>query len=200
MWQQMWERTGNPTALGNLACTQLLYTHEYALSEKHFQQAYEVLLGKAKASWTSLAITRGSLGTALLELGKLDEAEPLLVEALRGYRSYLDEQSFNTLKSCDNQNHQRHVIWFSNALTTLLRKAGRHAEAWATFGGTIADSRECLGPQHAHTLEAEAVGAMLTRDSRDEAAGTERLRQVVKRMREFLGSHHPFTLRFEECQ
>ena len=125
--------------------------------------------------------TAGSLGKVLLAQGKLAEAEPLLVEAVAWYRK--------------NQG------WggpYNSSLVELRREQGRLDEAEQELGTLVADARNQWGAQHPLTLEAEAVAARLRHAQPDgAAAGTAALRDVVKRMGEFLGAAHQYTVKWQ---
>ena len=71
-------------------------------------------------------------------------------------------------------------------------------EAEQELGTLVADMREGYGPQDPDTLEAEAVAARLRHAQPDgAAAGAAELRDVVVRMREFLGAAHHYTVRWQ---
>ena len=121
----------------------------------------------------------------LLEQGKLDEAEPLCVEAAAWAR--------------ENKG-PRHVftVVFVSTLVELRRQQGRLAEAEQELGSLVADARAGLGPQHQSTLIAEAVAARLRHAQPDgAAAGAAELRVVVERMGEFLGAAHQDTVKWQ---
>ena len=61
----------------------------------------------------------------------------------------------------------------------------------------MADARAGLGPQHRHTLVAEAVAARLQHaQPGGAAAGAAELRGVVEKMGEFLGVAHQETVKW----
>ena len=62
----------------------------------------------------------------------------------------------------------------------------------------MADMREVFGPQDPTTLEAEAVATRLKHaQPNGAAAGAAELRDVVERMREFLGAAHQYTAKWQ---
>ena len=62
----------------------------------------------------------------------------------------------------------------------------------------MADARRIWGPQDLDTLEAAAVTARLRHAQPDGAiAGAAELRDVVERMREFLGAAHQYTVKWQ---
>ena len=87
--------------------------------------------------------TAGNFGEVLLAQGKLAEAELLLVEAVAWFRK-------NDI-----------VSPFFASLVELLREQGRLEKAEQELGTLVADMRTFFGPEHASTLEAEAVAARL---------------------------------------
>ena len=83
-------------------------------------------------------------------------------------------------------------------LVELRREQGRLDEAEQELGTLVADMRRHMGPQHPSTLEAEAVAARLKHAQPDgAAAGAAELRDVVGRMREFLGAAHQLTVKWQ---
>ena len=124
----------------------------------------------------------GNLGAVLLAQGKLAEAEPLLVEAVAWHRKTRNGRGGA----------------FNGALVELRREQGRLDDAEQELGTLVADARKRWGPQHQDTLEAEAVAARLRHAQPDgAAAGTAALRDVVKRMGEFLGAAHQYTVMWQ---
>ena len=114
-----------------------------------------------------------NLGQVLLAQGRLEEAEPLLVEAVAWFRP-----------------KGAHPPLFCS-LVELRREQGRLAEAEEELGSLVADMRRLQGPQHQLTLLAEATAARLKHaQPGGAAAGQAELRAVVERMGEFLGAAH----------
>lgn len=124
----------------------------------------------------------GNLGMVLQEQGKLDEAEPLCVEA-----------------AAWNQGPQHLItVIFVGSLVELRRQQGRLAEAEQELGSLVADARAGLGPQHQWTLVAEAIAARLQHaQPGGAAAGAAALRGVVEKMGEFLGAAHMDTVKYQ---
>ena len=121
----------------------------------------------------------------LQEQGKLDEAEPLCIEAAAWFRANKGPQNIRT------------VIRVIN-LVELRRRQGRLAEAEQELGSLVADARAGLGPQHQFTLRAEAIAARLRHAQPDgAAAGAAALREVVEKMGEFLGAAHQETVKWQ---
>ena len=120
----------------------------------------------------------GNLGELCLAQGKLDEAEPLLVEAVTFAR--------------------KNAGWggpYLGSLVELRREQGRLAEAAQELGSLVADLRKGAGPQHPLTLEAEAVTARL-RHAQGGAGAVAELRATVQRMGKYMGAADPDTVKW----
>ena len=121
----------------------------------------------------------GNLGEVCLAQGKLDEAEPLLVEAV----TYARQKGG----------------WggpFNGSLVELRREQGRLPEAVQELGTLVADLRKGAGPQHPLTLEAEAVTARLRHAQGGGAAAAAELRATVQRMGKYMGAADPDTVKW----
>ena len=75
----------------------------------------------------------------LQEQGKLDEAEPLCVEAAAWFRAHPDVRPDL-------------LVGYVGSLVELRRRQGRLAEAEQELGSLVADAHAGLGPQHVKTL------------------------------------------------
>ena len=120
----------------------------------------------------------GNLGELCLAQGKLDEADPLLVEAVTFAR--------------------KNAGWggpYLGSLVELRREQGRLAEAAQELGSLVADLRKGAGPQHPLTLEAEAVTARL-RHAQGGAGAAAELRATVQRMGKYMGAADPDTVKW----
>ena len=120
----------------------------------------------------------GNLGELCLAQGKLDEADPLLVEAVTFAR--------------------KNAGWggpYLGSLVELRREQGRLAEAAQELGSLVADLRKGAGPQHPLTLEAEAVTARL-RHAQGGAGAVAELRATVQRMGKYMGAADPDTVKW----
>jgi len=171
-------------ALNNLAET-LNQQRKHAEAEPLFREA---LAAKREVFGDNHMSTQngvGNLGQVLMEQGKLDEAEPLCVEAAAWFR--------------ENMPDDDGTVIYVGTLVELRRQQGRLAEAEQELGSLVADARAGLGPQHRHTLIAEAVAARLRHAQPDgAAAGAAELRVVVDKMGEFLGAAHQDTVKWQE--
>merc|ERR1719424_239608 len=124
-----------------------------------------------EATQQSMIKDIGNLGELCLAQGKLDEADPLLVEAVTFAR--------------------KNAGWggpYLGSLVELRREQGRLAEAAQELGSLVADLRKGAGPQHPLTLEAEAVTARL-RHAQDGVGAAAELgvRATVQRMGKAMG-------------
>ena len=81
-------------------------------------------------------------------MGQLEEARPLLGEALQARRETLGDRHPDTLNSI-------------GSMADLLRTTGSLAEAELVLGNTEAVAREVLGSDHAITLKITAIAARL---------------------------------------
>ena len=121
----------------------------------------------------------GNLGELCLAQGKLDEAEPLLVEAVTFAR--------------------KNAGWggpYNGSLVELRREQGSLAEAAQELGTLVADLRKGAGPQHPLTLEAEAVTARLRHAQGGGAGAAAELRTTVQKMGKYMGAADPDTVKW----
>ena len=133
---------------------------------------------KDEATQQSMIKDIGNLGELCLAQGKLDEADPLLVEAVTFAR--------------------KNAGWggpYLGSLVELRREQGRLAEAAQELGSLVADLRKGAGPQHPLTLEAEAVTARL-RHAQGGAGAAAELRATVQRMGKYMGAADPDTVKW----
>jgi len=121
-----------------------------------------------------------------MEQDKLDEAEPLCLEAVSWLRK--------------NQGPQHVVtVIFVGVLVELRRRQGRLAEAEQELGSLVADARTGLGPQNRFTLVSEAIAARLQHaQPGGKTAGADELRKVVNTMCYVLGAAHQDTIKYRK--
>jgi hypothetical protein len=117
-------------------------------------------------------------------MGKLDEARPLLEEALQANRETLGDRHPETLISIGN-------------LADLLRALGDLDEAEAALGNAVGAAQEVFGSNHMVTLVTTAKAARLQHaQPGGAAAGKELLAATVARMAEVLGESHQQTSKY----
>ncbi|MCA9291620.1 MAG: serine/threonine protein kinase [Phycisphaerales bacterium] len=119
--------------------------------------------------------------TALKELGRFDEAEAEMREALRLREAYYGAEHPMTLYTYNN-------------LGTLLEHMGRLDEAAAIFRTTLDARRRILGPDHISTLRTAGnlANILVQQGVTDEAAAL--VRDNVDRASRRLGDGHDITL------
>ena len=122
----------------------------------------------------------------LAEVGRLEEAEPLLREAVETRRHKLGDADASTLRALDSHG-------------VILRALGRLYEAHALFTETVAARKALLERSPTVELQAEALtsmnnlGALLKRLGKlDEALAV--LGEALESRRSLLGSDHPDTI------
>ena len=128
-----------------------------------------------------------NLALLLMDQGKLEEAEPLMREAVEGFREVHGPRHPNTLNMAGN-------------LADCLRELGRLEEAQQVLGATPAVVAETLGPHNILTLITRAKAARLRHAQPDgAAAGAEELARVVAEMSEALGAEHQQTRKYADA-
>ena len=127
----------------------------------------------------------GNFALLLSGQGKLDEAEPLMIEAVGARRATLGDRHPHTLNSIGN-------------LVDLLREAGKLAEAQAALGDTVATTVAVLGESHLTSMVIAAKAARL-RHAQDggQVEGKAMLSAAVARMADVLGPEHPQTCKYK---
>ena len=127
------------------------------------------------------SMLQNNLGSLLQAQGKLDEAEPLLREALDARRTTLGDQHPNTLASINN-------------LGGLLMDQGKLKEAEALGREALEAMRATLGDRHPDTLSSISNLGVLLQDQGklDEAEALKC--DALDARRAMLGDRHPDTL------
>jgi len=133
--------------------------------------------GSNEICWSSIH----SLALLLRDQGKLDEAEPLMREALDGRRNQLGNSHRDTLISVNN-------------LAVLLRAQGKLAEAEPLMREALGGMRRQLGNSHPDTLISINNLAVLIRDQGRLAEAEPLMREVLAELRNQLGNSRPNTL------
>ena len=132
-------------------------------------------------------ISINNVGMLLHAIGKLEEAGPLLEEAVQASREMGGERHPVTLISIGN-------------LADLLRATGALVEAEAVLGtNAVAVAQEVFGSSHMHTLLLTAKAVRLQHaQPGGAAAGKELLAATVARMAEVIGDNHPQASKYQQ--
>jgi len=133
--------------------------------------------GSNEICWSSIH----SLALLLRDQGKLDEAEPLMREALGGMRRQLGNSHPDTLISINN-------------LAVLIRDQGRLAEAEPLMREVLAELRNQLGNSRPNTLASINNLAVLLRDQGKLDEAEPLMRESLDGNRHQLGNSHRDTL------
>jgi serine/threonine protein kinase/tetratricopeptide (TPR) repeat protein len=154
---------------------------DYGKSEAHYRWAYEIREGMSDEICQGKLEAKVGLGHSLVHLGRLGEAEPLLVSAA--------EETHRLLGST-------HELSLSarGYLANLRQQQGRNTEAEALQRRVVEDDRIVLGPKHHTTLTAiNNLGILLVNERKYEEA--ERLfRECLAIRRELSGAQNPDTI------
>jgi tetratricopeptide (TPR) repeat protein len=121
------------------------------------------------------------MGFLLRAQGKLDQAEPLYLEALEKRRRVLGEEHPNTLESL-------------NSVASTLQEQSRLAEAEPYYREALAKRRRVLGEDHPLTFESINNMGFLLRARGNVAEADPYDREALAKRRRVLGEEHPDTL------
>ena len=130
--------------------------------------------------WVELA---KAVGTMLMDMSRLDEAEPLLVDSLavRRETSTLGSAHAETLSSV-------------SALSLLLKRQGKPADAEPLSREALRASRQTLGDRHAFTQACVSNHATILQDHGKLAEAEPLCREALRVERRTLGDRHASTL------
>ena len=118
----------------------------------------------------------------LQDQGKLDEAEPLMREALDASCETRGARHPETLNSMGN-------------MGDILREKGDLEQAAQLLEEAMAAANEVFGPTHMKSLKINAmVGRLVLAQS--EGKDATRLKEAVEKMKEVLGADHPQTRKY----
>eukprot|EP00964_Phaeocystis_antarctica_P139927 scaffold104718_cov51-Phaeocystis_antarctica.AAC.1 len=161
-------------------------------------------------------------------MGKLEEARPLLEEALQAWRETLGDRHADTLVSIGNMgqllkdmgkmeearplleealqasretlgDRDPDTLMSIGNMADLLRANGALVEAQAVLGNAVGVAQEVFGSNHVITLVITAKAARLRHaQPGGAAAGKELLAATVARMAEVLGESHPQTSKYRK--
>jgi serine/threonine protein kinase/Tfp pilus assembly protein PilF len=115
------------------------------------------------------------------QLGRYDEARPLLERALESRRRVLGEEDPDTLVSID-------------MMGILLQRQGKLAEAEPYFREALEKRRRVLGKEDPQTLISMSQMGVLLWDQGKLAEAEPYFREALEKMRRVLGEEHPYTL------
>lgn len=142
------------------------------------RRALDSITDPSKRATSSLY---SGLARLLREQGKLEDAEPLCVEALAGCRRVLGDSHPSTLAAISN-------------LASLLSARGKHSSAESLYVEALTGRRLVLGDNHVSTLASiNNLATLLADQGRLEDAEPLFVEALASRRRE-LGDTHPHTL------
>lgn len=196
---------------------------EYAKSEAHYRAAFRILGRRPGGLGRDGLEAKSELGHLLCHLGRVDEAEPLLLEAVEATRRDLGPTHVVSLASAEYladlhkdkgrfaqaealyrrylddarkapKPDQDIILTALNNLGLTLLKRGKTDEAEALYRRLVADSRRIKGPKHPDTLAALNNLATLFESQKKYAEAEPLFREALRHNREVLGPKHPGTL------
>ena len=158
----------------------------YDLAQPHLERALALrrpALGDLHADTLHSMLNLGNLfAMRSVATKNLDRAEPLLLEAMRGFRKTSGPESLDTLVATEK-------------LGLLLQNRNQHEKALLYFQKSSAGFRKNLGHEHRRTLETtNYIGLSLQAQGKYDQA-EQHLRQTLKIRRRVLGDDDPETLR-----
>ncbi|WP_165229829.1 serine/threonine-protein kinase [Aquisphaera insulae] len=196
---------------------------DYATAERHLRLSHDLFRGLSGEPADEMLEGEAELGHVLAHLGRLDEAEPLLMDAVDRSRRRLGADSPTALQASgylaellstrgrgeEAEAEYRRILAVGDAapgvspdvvlsarndLGDLLRRRGRLDEAEAILRRTIDDATALRGRKHPAALSAlNNLAAVLEKRGKDEEA--ERIfRESLETNREVLGPDHPGSL------
>ncbi len=135
----------------------------------------------AEVDADTYVVIRSNYACRLLDLGRMAEAEPILVDLLA---------TPSAIESLETSSF--HIDGFN--LAELYFKTGRAAQALALAREVHASMASQLGPDHLFTLVADALIGASTFATGQKEEGIRLLARVLERQRQLLGQEHPKTL------
>lgn len=150
---------------------------EPALEE--LERAYALYTGVHGAEHADSLSVLGGIGAMLYGLGRLNEAEPVLEEALEGFVQLADDRSRESLE-------------VRLKLAIISRNRGMVQEAESELSGIVSDASEALGEADQLTLRAMArLGVVQAQEGVGD--GGRSLRRAAELAEERLGLEHEVT-------
>jgi len=156
---------------------------DYPKSERHYRAAYDILRRVPDEGSQDRLKAMADLGHSLVHLGRLDEAEALLVDAA--------EETGRLLGSAHDS-----CLTARGYLASLRQRQGRDGDAEALFRRLVDDYRLARGPKHPETLSAiNNLGTLLQKEKK--YAEAERLfRECLDVSREISGPQNPAAIAY----
>ena len=154
---------------------------DYSKSETHYRAAYEIYCRISDETGEGRLKAMAELGHELVHLGRMNEAEPLLVSAVGETGRVLGPRHNLCLNAIDY-------------LASFRQQIGHDKDAEALFRRLVDDSRLARGPKHPDTLTAiNNLGTVLRKG--DKLGEAEHLfRECLQLQNEVHGPEHPHTL------
>jgi eukaryotic-like serine/threonine-protein kinase len=154
---------------------------DYSRSEARHRAAYEILKKRPGKPGKEMIESMSELGDVLVHLNRLDEAEPLILQAVEDGRLALGPGDTVTLTALQH-------------LSRLHSARGQFDEAEALVRTWLKQSSLALGPKHTRTLTAMGELADIMRLQGKHADCERLLRECLRLHREVEGPEHPNTL------
>ena len=154
---------------------------DYAQSVKHDHAAYDLLAAQPGDKDSDRLRALSQWGHGLVHLGRLDEAEPLLLKAYRETQDLLGPRDAISQQAAEH-------------MATFLSKRRRYPEAQAIYQRVLDDSRAVNGPNDPFTLS-NINNLAVVCELQGQLADAERLyREALAARLKLLGNDHPDTL------
>ncbi len=154
---------------------------DYPKSETHYRAAYAIYGRGFDESGQGRLSAMAELGHSLYHIGRLDEAEPLLVTARDEAGRLLGPTHDLRLRS-------------SEYLASVYTDRGRHSDAEALNRQLVEDSRAARGPKHPDTLTAIHNLARALWGQKRYAEAEVLFRECLRLENEVHGPEHPHAL------
>lgn len=149
---------------------------EYAEAEAHARRAIALLEG-AGASGIDLTSARNHLATALMEQGRISEAEPLFARSVQTLADELGDQ------------HPK-VLIERNNYAAILGMQAKSEQAAAEFRAVYRARQVVLGPKHPKTLDTRCNLAITLQHLGRHEEAADIFREAIPMLEETLGAEH----------
>lgn len=151
---------------------------EYATAEQMLRHAHDIAQARLKGGSPTIFNAAAGLGLALRDLGRLDEAEAVLRDALE----------METVASPES------VYALRTNLVTVLNSQDQHTEAAALSRLIHQESLQTLGPNHLDSLMAQNNYASQLIELQQFSEAKTLLEDCLERYRSHFGDDHPSVL------